>query len=77
VQRHQHRRPLAPHADALRHLGHDADLRVLPVRARQQQDVRVLADVDRQRHRHAGEDDQVVERDDPQVLHGWKIRSIV
>ena len=69
VQRHEHHRVLAPHPHALRHLGDHADLRVRAVLERQQQHVRVGADVHRQRHRHAGEDDQVVERNDPQVLH--------
>jgi len=55
--------------DMIGHLGDGADLRVLLLVLRHQQDARFVADVDRQRDGHAREHDGVLERDEQQVTH--------
>ncbi len=58
----------AGEADALGDVRDRADLRVLAVVARHEQDAIVVAGVDRQRDVHRGEDDGVVEGDDEELL---------
>jgi hypothetical protein len=54
----------AREADTLGHLGHGSDLRVLLLMLRNEQNALLVADVDRQRDGHAGEDDGVFEGDE-------------
>jgi len=54
--------------DLLGHLGDRADLEELVLVAGHEHDALVIADVDRQRDAHVGEDDGVIERDQPQNL---------
>ncbi len=53
--------PAAGEADLVRDLGHRADLGELAVVARHEQHALGVADVDRQRHAHVGEDHCVVQ----------------
>jgi hypothetical protein len=53
--------PATREADLVHHLGHRADLGELAVVARDQQDALGVADIDRQRHAHVGEDHCVVQ----------------
>ena len=57
----------AGQADAVGHLGHGADLRVLRLVPRHEQHAVLVADVDRERHGHAREHDGVLEGDEQQV----------
>ncbi len=65
----------AGQADLLGDLGDRADLEELVLVARDEHDALVVADVDRERDAHVGEDDGVVEGDQPQQLawagRGW------
>ena len=53
----------AGQAHLLRHLGDDADRRVLRLVARDEEDALGVADLERQRDGHGGEDDCLFERD--------------
>ena len=55
--------------DAVGHARDGADCRVLALVLRHEQDAILVADVDRQRHVHVREDDDVVERDEQQLGH--------
>ena len=68
VQRHGGVAAGQPHP--VGHLGDGADLRVLAVVLGHEQHALLVADVDRQRHVHVGEDDDVVERDEQELAHG-------
>ncbi len=50
-------------------VGDGPDGRVLALVARHEQDLPLVADVERQRHRHVREDDGVVQRDEQELLH--------
>ena len=65
----------AGEADLLGDLGDRADLEELVLVARDEHDALVVADVDRQRDAHVGEDDGVVERDQPQHA-AWAVRAL-
>ena len=55
--------------DAVGHARDGPHRRVLPLVLRHEQDAILVADVDRQRDVHVGEDDDVVERDEQQLGH--------
>ena len=55
--------------DAVGHACHRADCRVLALVLWDEQDALFVADVDRQRHVHVGEDDDVVEWDEQELAH--------
>jgi hypothetical protein len=57
----------ARHADAVGDLGHRADIGELLLVIGGEQDAVLIADVDRQRERHAREDDCVVQRDEKEA----------
>ncbi len=59
----------AGQADTVGHLGDGADLRVLLLVPRHQEDARLVTGVDRQRDGHAREHHGVLERDEQQVAH--------
>ena len=70
-------RPLERHGgaaarqpDAVGDLGDGADLGVLALVLGHEQHALLVADVDRQRHVHVGEDDDVVEWDEQELAHG-------
>ena len=69
VQRH--RSAATRQADGVGDLGHGADLRVLAVVLGHEQHALFVTDVDRQRHVHIGEDDDVVEGDEQKLAHCW------
>ena len=56
--------------DAVGHARDGADRGVLALVLRHEQHAVLVADLDRQRHVHVGEDDDVVERDEQQLGHG-------
>ena len=68
VQRHGVAAAGEPHL--VRDLGHGSDLGVLAVVLRHEEHALLVADVDRQRHAHVGEDDDVVERHEQELAHG-------
>ena len=69
VQADHGRDRLAAARDAvLDHLGDDADAPVLAVAARDEEDALLLADVDRQGRGHGGEDDRLVQGNQP-IVH--------
>ena len=56
--------------DGVGHLGDGADARVLALVLGDEQDAALVADVDRQRHVHVREDDDVVEWNEQELAHG-------
>ena len=62
-------RAAAGQPDTIRHLGDGADLRVLALVLGHEEHALLVADVDRQRDAHVGEDDDVVERDEQELAH--------
>ena len=59
----------ARQAADLGHFGNDADGRVVALVARDEQDARLAADVERQRHAHIREDDRVVQGYQQHLVH--------
>ena len=62
---------------ALRHFGDHADLGVAAPSPRDEEHAGVAGDVGRERHRHAGEDHDTVEWNQPEVCHTWNLRLIL
>ena len=73
----RHGEAAAGDLDALGHFGDDADLGEFVVPARHEQDARVGAGIDRERHRHAGKDDGVIERNESERSHELTIRLLL
>ncbi len=72
----RHRDTAAGELDTFHDFGDDADLGVFAVAARHQKQLRVLAGVDGEGDRHAGEDHGVVERDQSEGRHEATIRLL-
>ena len=67
----------ARQAHVLADLGHEADVGVVRAMPRDEQNAGLVADVHRQRHVHAGEDDGVLEWDQEKFCHGGSVPEIV
>ena len=77
VQRHERGDGAAAKGDALRHFGDHADLGVAALSPRDEEHAGVAGRIGRQGHRHAREDDDLVEWDEPEVGHDCNVRPMI
>ncbi len=77
VAGHEHDHLAAADGDPLRHVGHHAHPCIPVATPRDEEHAGIASHLGRDRHRHTRKDRDVVECDQPQVRHEWKIRMIV